>query len=116
VGRGEHKSYCILVSDVNEGATRERLRALCRISNGFELSEQDLKLRGPGDFFGTRQHGIPNLKIASFSADLKTLKEAQAAAAEIIERDPGLKSAEHAELSERIKLLFAAEEYGNIFN
>ncbi|NLG52817.1 MAG: ATP-dependent DNA helicase RecG [Clostridiales bacterium] len=116
VGRGEHKSYCILVSDVNEGATRERLHALCRISNGFELSEQDLKLRGPGDFFGTRQHGIPNLKIASFSADLKTLKEAQAAAAEIIERDPGLKSAEHAELSERIKLLFAAEEYGNIFN
>jgi ATP-dependent DNA helicase RecG len=80
VGRGRHKSYCILMSDTASPASKSKLRAMAQTSDGFELSELDLKLRGPGDFFGVAQHGLPEFKIANLYQDLEILKQAQEAA------------------------------------
>ncbi len=77
VGRGKEKSYCILVSDKKSKTTKERLKAMCDTNDGFVLSEKDLELRGPGDFFGTRQHGLPEFKIANMFKDLKTVSLCQ---------------------------------------
>ena len=79
VGRGKHKSYCILVSDHKGENTEQRLTTMCRTENGFEIADMDLKMRGPGDFFGNRQHGLPQLSIADFS-DTETLAQSQEAA------------------------------------
>lgn len=76
VGRGRYKSYCILITDNVSEESRKRLKILSKIHDGFKISEEDLKLRGPGDFFGSRQHGLPVMKIADMSADLETLKQA----------------------------------------
>jgi len=83
VGRGEHKSYCILITDSKSKICRERLDAMKNSNDGFYISELDLKLRGGGDFFGTRQHGLPEFKIANLYQDMDILKEAQAAAEEV---------------------------------
>lgn len=80
VGRGMHKSYCILITDSRSKICRERLKAMKNSSDGFYISELDLKLRGGGDFFGTRQHGLPEFQIANLYQDVDILKEAQAAA------------------------------------
>src|SRR5690606_10787954 len=77
VGRGGEKSYCLLVSDASTPGAQERLAAMCATSDGFELAEVDLKLRGPGDFFGTRQHGLPSLKVANLTEELELLHEAR---------------------------------------
>ncbi len=77
VGRGSEKSYCILISDKKSKTTKERLNAMCNTTDGFVLSEKDLELRGPGDFFGTRQHGLPEFKIANMFKDLKTVSLCQ---------------------------------------
>jgi len=81
VGRGEAKSYCVLVSDNRNPETRARLKALCATNDGFRIAQDDLELRGPGDFFGRRQHGFPAFRAASLSCGLPTLQEAQSAAA-----------------------------------
>ena len=83
VGRGAEKSYCILVSDTKTRVAKERMKTMTESEDGFVISEKDLKLRGPGEFFGIRQHGLPELKIADLCRDLPILKEAQAAAAEL---------------------------------
>lgn len=70
VGRGKHKSWCILVSDAKGDEARARLSAMTHISDGFRIAEEDLRLRGPGDFFGSRQHGLPELHIADLGADM----------------------------------------------
>lgn len=105
VGRGKAKSYCVLLSDNRNPETRARLKALCSTNDGFRIAEQDLALRGPGDFFGKRQHGLPAFKVASLTCDLETLKEAQTAAAEFWDGqgpdDPAL-----VPLFERIRSLF----------
>ena len=88
VGRGEHKSYCILVSDNKNEETRERLKVMTKTTDGFKIAEEDLRLRGPGDFFGERQHGLPAMKVADLSCDMALLKEAQTAAEELLRRDP----------------------------
>ncbi|MBO6141231.1 MAG: ATP-dependent DNA helicase RecG [Ruminococcus sp.] len=107
VGRGEYSSYCILITDnVNEDS-RKRLKILSKTSDGFAISEEDLKLRGPGDFFGARQHGLPKMKIADMSEDIDVLKQAQHCAAEILRRDEKLKSPENKGLKELIDRLFA---------
>ena len=85
VGRGEHKSYCILVSDAKSKTTKERMKAMVSTNDGFKISELDLKIRGPGDFFGTKQHGISEMKIANFYKDMDTLKEVQGLAKQIFE-------------------------------
>jgi ATP-dependent DNA helicase RecG len=89
VGRGEHKSYCALISRAENDDAEERLRALEKSDNGFVLAEKDLELRGPGDFLGTRQSGLPNLRIAHLS-DLATLSLAREAAQKLFAQDPNL--------------------------
>ncbi len=117
VGRGKAKSYCILFSNVNKfSPAAERLTALRQSNDGFKISEEDLRLRGPGDFFGTRQHGLPELKIASFMSDMVTLELAKQEASRIVEIDSELKSPEYKALRERISRMFDAEESGNSFN
>ncbi len=101
VGRGEHKSYCILISDNPSESARERLAALERTRDGFQLAEIDLELRGPGDFFGTRQSGLPNLRMAQLS-DRDLLDQARQEAKKIMEDDPELAEAEHQALKAQI--------------
>ncbi|MBR4308433.1 MAG: ATP-dependent DNA helicase RecG, partial [Oscillospiraceae bacterium] len=84
IGRGHAKSYCILVSDSTSEETRQRLKALCKTTDGFRIAKEDLKLRGPGDFFGSRQHGLPLFRLGSLSTDLEILQQAQEAAARTI--------------------------------
>lgn len=110
VGRGEFKSYCILVSDKKNEEVKKRLGAMVKSSDGFELSEEDLVLRGPGDFFGTRQHGLPEFKIANLYRDMDILKEAQKCAFEIYEKDPLLNLAENKDLKDRIEEVFSLYE------
>ncbi len=116
VGRGKEQSYCILFSNSDGEVAKARLKALCATNDGFKISEEDLKLRGPGDFFGTKQHGVPNLKIADLARDLEVLQKAQRVASDILKKDPDLTLPEHKELAERVKILFKEEEYGDIFN
>ena len=87
VGRGKDKSYCILVSDNDSETSQERLHVMKSTSNGFRIAEYDLKPRGPGDFFGKRQHGLPNLIIADMLGDMDTLKECQQCAKEMLRDD-----------------------------
>ena len=102
VGRGEHRSYCFLLSsEVQSASARERLSALERTHDGFELAETDLRLRGPGDFFGTRQSGLPELRMAQFS-DRGLLESARELATQISEADPQLKAPEHAALAAQV--------------
>ena len=106
VGRGRYKSYCILITDNVSEESRKRLKILSKIHDGFKISEEDLKLRGPGDFFGSRQHGLPVMKIADMSADLETLKQAQKAAQEITSADPMLNDPENRGLKQLALMLF----------
>ncbi len=116
VGRGEHQSYCVLFSESDGEIARKRLAVLCKTNDGFKISEEDLKLRGPGDFFGTKQHGVPDLKIADLARDIKVLKDAQEVASEILKKDSNLSLEEHQELGERVSQLFSKDKYGDIFN
>ena len=101
VGRGEHKSYCILMSDTTSETAKERLSALARIHDGFQLAEVDLELRGPGDFFGTRQSGLPSLKMAQIS-DRELLELARDEATRLMEEDPDLKQPDHAAIAAQV--------------
>ncbi len=94
VGRGEHQSYCIVVSDVENEQTQERLEALVETQDGFELADVDLQLRGPGEFFGRRQSGTPDLKMAKLG-DLRLLEVARLEAERVLNSDPRLERAEH---------------------
>jgi len=116
VGRSSHKSYCILFSDESSRLSRERLSVMCKTNDGFVISEEDLRLRGPGDFFGTRQHGVPELKVADLALNSKALKVAQDEAKSLLRDDPTLAKPENKELLERVRILFRNEEYGDIFN
>ena len=114
VGRGRHQSYCVLVTSTRNPDSRARLKVLTKTTDGFQIAEEDLKLRGPGDFFGQRQHGLPQLRIADLAGDMRVLKEAQLAAQALLERDPGLKRPEHAPLLKQVHRLF--EQHGDMFN
>ncbi len=107
VGRGAHKSYCVLFSDAQGEDARARLRVLCRTNDGFKISEEDLRLRGPGDFFGSRQHGLPEMHVADLSGDMRVLRQAQDEALALLRDDPALEKPENAPLRERIDALFA---------
>ncbi len=105
VGRGRHKSYCILLSDNRNPETKERLKVMTETADGFRIAEEDLRLRGPGDFFGQRQHGLPAMRAADLSCDMPLLQEAQAAAEELLRQDPGL--LRHPAMREKVSRLFA---------
>lgn len=98
IGRGKFASSCVFITDVEHGATAERMAAIKNTSDGFKIAEADLKLRGPGDFLGSRQHGLPDLKIADLYADNDVLKLASMAAANLLEHDPKLKSPDNGSL------------------
>ena len=106
VGRGEAKSYCVLVSDHRGEETRRRLKALCATNDGFRIAEEDLKLRGPGDFFGARQHGLPQLRVADLAGDMRVLQEAREAVEWVLQADPGLQKRENRGMLNHIKSLF----------
>ena len=110
VGRGSAKSYCILTSRNRNPETLQRLKALCKTTDGFKIAEEDLKLRGPGDFFGSRQSGLPAFRVADLSFDLATLKEAQAASAEWIDTFGTSDTPEAKALRDRIGDLFQRAE------
>ena len=106
IGRGEHKSTCILISGSSDAATNDRLRVICKTGDGFKIAEEDLKLRGPGDFMGKRQHGLPELKIADMNSDYNTLKLTQDAARSLLKGDPHLSSPNNLALKNEILRLF----------
>ena len=110
VGRGKAKSYCILTSHSKNPETLQRMKALCKTNDGFRIAEEDLRLRGPGDFFGARQSGLPVFRVANLSCDLATLKAAQQASAQWIETRDAATSPESAALRERIAQLFARSQ------
>ena len=106
VGRGQHKSWCILVSDNKGEEVKARLSIMSKTNNGFEISEEDLRLRGPGDFFGSRQHGLPEMHVADLGADTQIMKTAQDEAKALLGADPQLILPEHDALRKRIETLF----------
>ena len=106
VGRGAHKSYCVLFSDTKSPDSRARLKIMTQTNDGFLISQEDLRLRGPGDFFGSRQHGLPEMHVADLSADMRVLKTAQEEAQALLLSDPELEKPEHKPLKDRIRQLF----------
>ena len=110
VGRGSAKSYCILTSQSRNPETLQRIKAFCKTNDGFRIAEEDLKLRGPGDFFGQRQSGLPAFRVADLSLDLQTLKQAQQASTQWIEEMGTAQTREAMALRQRIGQLFQRAE------
>ena len=106
VGRGAAESWCFLVSDNTAESVQKRLRFLCSTSDGFAVAQFDLETRGPGDFFGSRQHGLPTLQIADLMNDTRTLHAAQAEAAALLTADPLLEAPEHSLLAAQVEQMF----------
>ena len=112
VGRGSHKSYCVLVSDNDSPEVKARLGIMCKTSDGFKISEEDLRLRGPGDFFGSRQHGLPEMHVADLGADINVLQQAQNESRRILELDPRLELPEHHALRDKVEQLYKINSAG----
>ena len=106
VGRGAAESWCFLVSDNPAESVQKRLKFLCSTSDGFAVAQFDLETRGPGDFFGSRQHGLPTLQIADLMNDTRTLHAAQAEAVAMLADDPLLEAPEHALLEQQVQQMF----------
>lgn len=106
IGRGSKKSFCVLVSDSKSDSTRERLMTMKQFSDGFKIADVDLKTRGPGDFFGNRQHGLPALKIADMVNDIETLRIAQDCARDILAEDINLDLPKNEHLCKQINDMF----------
>ena len=108
VGRGEYKSYCILKNEGHSKVCKERMKVMCQTNDGFVISEKDLELRGSGDFFGTVQHGVPELKIANLFENIRELKEVQELASQIIADDPNLEKEKNFRLKNLIEDKFTS--------
>ena len=106
VGRGAAESWCFLVSDNASESVQKRLKFLCSTSDGFAVAQYDLETRGPGDFFGSRQHGLPTLQIADLMNDTRTLHAAQSEAVALLVEDPLLERPEHALLARQVEQMF----------
>lgn len=110
IGRGPFQSYCVLVSDAHTDEARARLKVLCDTADGFQIAEADLRQRGPGDFFGNRQHGLPALHIADLGTNMTAVNDARDAARTVLAADPALSAPEHAALRAQCARLFAAND------
>lgn len=109
VGRGEYKSYCILKYQGNSDNIRQRMKVMQDTNDGFAISEKDLELRGSGEFFGTRQHGLPEFKVANLFEDMEILKGVQSLAIKILSEDPNLEKEENKVLKETIDKKFSGK-------
>lgn len=109
VGRGKMQSYCVLVSDHQNEKTQERLEYFCSTTNGFAISEKDLELRGPGDFFGNMQHGLPKMQIADCSTDMELLTLSNRCAKRMLQYDPALKADYNQAIYQKVQALFENE-------
>jgi len=112
VGRGVHESSCILITDNTKEECVQRMKIVSRTTDGFVISEEDLKLRGPGDFFGNRQHGLPPMKIADIACNTELVNMAQKCAADILKKDPKLELPEHHAIRLETVRLFNSEIIG----
>ncbi len=110
VGRGSEKSYCILICEGKSNVSQQRMKVMEKSDDGFVISEMDLKLRGPGEFFGTKQHGLPELKIGNLYKDMKILKQAQKAAETLIKKDRHLNLPIHENLKEQVRALWHQQQ------
>ncbi len=108
VGRGSEQSHCLLLSDALTETAEARLNAMTHTGDGFEIAEMDLKLRGPGQFFGTRQHGLPEFKMADLTSEIDLLKLAKEDALELLARDPKLRNQQHRHLWDALRRQFGA--------
>ncbi len=115
IGRGSHQSYCIMFCNSGKIASM-RMKVMCETNDGFKISEKDLELRGPGEFFGVRQHGLPELKIANLSSDMDLLISAKDAAWELLASDPHLEDTENLILKNRISKHFEIVGVNGILN
>ena len=107
IGRGTEKSTCIMISDARNELTEQRLKILASTTDGFRIADEDLKLRGPGDFFGSRQHGLPEMKIANMMTDGEAIRETHVAAAELLKKNPALEGEAYASLRKAVNRLFS---------
>jgi ATP-dependent DNA helicase RecG len=105
VRRSEEQAYCFLLSDSPSPESEERLAIMETVDNGFELAEQDLRLRGPGEYFGTRQSGLPDLRVARLT-DIEMIKAAREEATQLLAGDPELTRPEHADLAAAVRKLW----------
>ena len=103
VGRGERQAYCVMFAKNTSDIIKKRLETMCKSNDGFYISEQDLKLRGPGDFFGTRQHGLPEMKIANLAEDIDIMKKAQQAAEKTIKKEIVFADGEEKKVYDKMK-------------
>lgn len=116
VGRGTAKSYCVLISDAKGDEAKERMKIMCTTSDGFEIANFDLKLRGSGEFFGTRQHGMPELKVANLFSDAPIINDAKKACDFVLSEDENLETDSNLWLKRRIEKMFDGFECPNIWN
>lgn len=107
IGRGKNESTCILLSDAQNEEAQERFKIMCKTSDGFEIAKKDLEMRGPGDFFGSRQHGLPDMRIANLMTDTRILYEAQKSAKEIVDGTQPVSEAEKNSLLNEVNRLFS---------
>ncbi|HDZ76863.1 MAG TPA: ATP-dependent DNA helicase RecG [Candidatus Omnitrophica bacterium] len=114
IGRDKYQSYCLLVADPKGQDARDRIKAITRLSDGFKIAEEDLRIRGPGEFFGRRQHGLSELKIANPLTQMHLLKDARGEASRLLKADPGLCNRQNIELKENLKKRFP--EYEELIN
>ena len=102
IGRGSEQSYCLLFGNPNSSISSERLKIMTRTNDGFKIAEMDFRLRGPGEFFGTRQHGLPELKISDLLKDFPILKKARDDAFALVSEDPQLTMETHFKIRQRV--------------
>ena len=116
VGRGQRKSYCMLFCDDKGAEATRRMAAMCETNDGFVIAKRDLELRGPGDFFGNRQHGLPEFRLADIASDMAVMEQAREAAEIVLRQDPFLEFPQHRALSKQVDGMFARCGYGAVFN
>lgn len=112
IGRGQFKSTCVLVTDAQNEESQKRMKVMCQTTDGFKIAEEDLKQRGPGDFLGSKQHGLPELRLANIVTDTNILYAAQKQAQDILFADPELSLPEHKPLRTAIETMFG--KFGNV--